>query len=212
MPKIPLLYKILSILSFAGAFAFAAAFAADGGGAGSRKNEGPVINKNGGFEEGLGAYHIVRPDDCVLDEDEVWRGQFSLRLTVSPETAAGNDDPMVVAGYTIPAPRTATPPTRYIFRCAVKTENMDPAFPARILLNADGIPGVPRPGRGLPQNEKLVFSTDRDWTPLEVELTGLPPEATVIGFTIRLPRQSKGTLRVDEIELRETTSPAAPSP
>lgn len=169
----------------------------------SSKNESELLNKNGGFEDGKGFYHIVRPENCAIDSDEVYRGQFSMRINATGDTDEALEDPMVVAGYEIPEP---TDTTEYVFRCAVKTQNVDFAHPPKIqlVISQLGEDGN-KTNVTIPESDQLVFDHDMDWTPYEVKISKLPPDTKVLGFWIRNPKQTQTTLWVDEIEIRKVS-------
>lgn len=185
-------FKILATLTMASLSSFGQMHAAE---------EGELINKNGGFEEGKGFYHLVHPENCAIDSDEVYRGQFSMRINAIGDKDEALADPMVVAGYTIP--ETADN-TEYVFRCAVKTQNVDPANPPKIqLVINQPAPDGKNMNVTIPESDQLVFDRDMDWTPYEVKISGLPTDTQTLGFWIRTPKQTQTTLWVDEIEIRE---------
>lgn len=158
-------------------------------------DEGELLNKNGGFEEGKALYHIVRPEACTMEADDVYRGQFAMRIAGLDEKDDSKADPMVVAGYKLGGVNS-----EFIFRCAIKTENVDPAHPPKIQLVIDKGEGM---NATLPESAELVFDRDMDWTPYEVKVSGLPESAASIGFWIRVPRETQSVLLIDEIEVRE---------
>jgi hypothetical protein len=164
--------------------------------------EEELINKNGGFEDGKGFYHIVRPELCDLDTNDPYRGQNAMRLQADGDASEGTEDPMVVAGYNIDPPAENE---EYIFRCAVKTVDVDPANPPKISLRTKVDDSGGPLDKELPESDQLVFTTDQDWTAYEVKLNEMPKEAQSIGFWIRVPRQTKSTLYVDEIEIVKVT-------
>lgn len=167
--------------------------------AGHGQEEGALINKNGGFEDGKGLYHITRPEAVKIDTDEAYRGQHSMRITAMEENEAKVEDPMVVAGYEL---TTRSEKDVYVFRCAIKTQNVNPSAPPRIDLQA-GKKGSP--SQTLPESKDLVFKQDMDWTAFEVKIQNIPKDCNIIGFWVRVPHQTGATVWVDEIEIRKVS-------
>jgi hypothetical protein len=94
----------------------------------SKPKLGPPLNPNGGFEEGKANYDLTQPTRSFIDNDEVYRGQASLRLEGegATERRAFN---IADQGVAIPTPGANT---QYVMRFALKAKNVDPKFPPSV--------------------------------------------------------------------------------
>lgn len=158
---------------------------------------GPLLNKNGGFEDGKSLYHMTRPIAAQIDAEVVYRGQHSLRL--QGEGVESGDNNICVQGLAV---SSLTPTTRFLLRVAVKAQNVNPEFPPSAQL----IGGIGKDSTQyfFPENTALVIRNDCDWKVMEVVVSELPKDLTKLGFWLQLPKQSKATVWFDDVEVRRS--------
>lgn len=155
---------------------------------------GPLLNTNGGFEDGKSNYHLTRPATTEIDSDEVYRGQFSLRLQ-GEGAKEKTENSICVQGFAISAP---TPTFTYLLRVAVKAKNVDPACPPSLVV----IVGNTRGEMVFPDNGELTIGEDSDWKVLELVVSKLPDDLKTMGFWLKVPSKSQATVWFDEAEFR----------
>ena len=157
---------------------------------------GPPINFNGGFEEGTSQYYFTDPELAQIDGDEVFRGQFSLRVQGNGK-AKGN---ISLVTQTLPL-SALKPGATYLFSCAVKAQNVvAPNFPA-VQVRASL-------GKGLADfqfasSKLMLIKGNTDWAPMQIVLRDVPPDMKSLGLWLRLPAASMATVWFDDIQIRE---------
>ncbi|MFG0248415.1 MAG: hypothetical protein ACF8OB_05965 [Phycisphaeraceae bacterium JB051] len=159
---------------------------------------GENLVKNGSFEQGNGAYYITRHDRTRIDLDVVYRGLHALRLE------GGNNEPkkdhtIVVQGFKLSLQAGA----QVLYRMAYRCENADEKYPASLGLvyKVEG----EKKDHHIKLDKPLLVKKDCDWTVYEVVLKDLPADATLLGFNVKVPRESAATLWIDDIQVRTYT-------
>lgn len=163
----------------------------------TQPSEGPLLNTNGGFEDGDSGYYFARPLQAEIDDEEVYRGQASLRLT-GPKSSDEHGDNIAIQGF----PVTGVAGKEFVFRVAVKAKDVDPAAPPDVEVTASR---SSQPGDDvvLAESRQLVISADTDWKVLEVRLSDVPADVQKMAFRLRVKQKTATTVWFDEIELRE---------
>ena len=156
---------------------------------------GPNLVKNGSFEQGHGAFYLTRRDLVSIDTDVVFRGLNAMKMQGEAATQQA-DHNIIVQGFAL----SLEPGTQVLYRIAYRMEKADAKHPARLQM----IYKVKGDKKDIPikVEKPLVIKKDCDWTVYEVVIKNLPADTSTFGFKIHLPRESGGTLWLDDIQVR----------